>query len=1665
MKRYPEKYPATRNQLLSLALTTVLALPLPAQAASVALATSPLATSTISTVLPNVMFVLDDSGSMDWDYMPDNAKNFNGKYGFNSSQCNGTYYNPAITYTPPVDSTGTSYPNASFSAAWRDGYKTSDGTVNLNTNFTGGSGTGSSGASGYTGPAFYYVYSGTQSTAAQKNYYDTNSVFYKECNSAVGSTTAVDGTHPVNTLFTKTRLAAIPTTTITVAGAGAGGATITINTASSARLGTITVSGAGGGQIMSGRSSSSSNVNTVATNIATKINNCTTVSTGNCTVTGYSATTSGSVITITGPAASSATLSLVMNSGSMSYTTTAFPTVSPTTANSITVGGIQLLSADASGASTTALASDIASKITAAAGYSATVSGSVVTVTGPASASTLTPVINVLSGSMTLTTQPFPESTASKLQNFANWYSYYSTRMLMTKTGAGLAFAPVGDNYRVGFLTMNNNVSPGIVQVAPFDAAQKSLWYTKLYASNPGSSTPLREVLSKTGQYYAHKFGSITTYTATITVGGSGDTSVSGITVNGLQIMNDASAANPSTSVVAANIANQINAVQATEYGATASGNVVTIRGPASSSSHTPNISDDDGGMTFVASSFSASTTTAQLNGITPADPMQYSCQQNFTILSTDGYWNGPNTYDLAGNAVGQQDGTAARPMNDGAHATTTWTITYTRDNYSAIRTEIGGGSNCSSSPSKKRGVSEPQICSCTVTVAGAQCASACTSTSSDWSNNGSKIYLPGYTSSTSTCVSTVTLPSPDPGTRVEQSRVESTGTSGGTSNTLADVAMYYYQTDLRTPLLGNCTGALGESVCDNNVFISSTDNNIQQHMTTFTLGLGTRGRMVYSASYLTDTTGDYVAVKLSSTAHPGATPPVCSWQTDGSVCNWPTPSSGAIENIDDLWHAAVNGRGAYFSATDPTSLSDSLSNALVGITTRKGSAAAAATSTLNPVAGNNFAYVASYTTVTWKGNLEARGINTETGVVSENATWCAENVVADTCPSPGSIVADTTGDTTVYNCVTPNSVVCTNGVLDGMDCKVPVATACTGTMGAMVSSTSDTRTIKTANSTGTALINFDAAYATANPTNFDAAHISGLNQWTTLTAAQKTAAEGVNLVNYLRGQYGYEDRPANAPAVVGDPDNRLYRTRESVLGDALESQPAFISKPVFSYPYPGYSDYVTAQASRAGVVYMGANDGMMHAFYTQDSAGAGSPCVIGAIAGEHCGGEEAWAYVPSMVIPNMWKLADKGYATSHRNFVNGSPITSDICTANCSNANYVATPDTSDDPVWKTILVAGLNGGGRGYYALDITVPGTPTLLWEFTPTTGIGAVQDDDVGYSFGQPIITRKADGTWVVLVTSGYNNTSPGNGKGYLYVLNASTGVIISKIATNVGSTTTPSGLAKIAGWNDEPAGNEAGYVYGGDLLGNVWRFDINSVVAATVADGEIGTGDVMKFAELYSDGAGTSPQPITTTPVLGKIAGKRVIFIGTGKYLETGDLTTTQVQSQYAIKDDNATSTLVNPRNTLVNQTLSNNPDGTATRLTSGNAVNFYTGRGWYIDFPDSGERVNIDSKLVEGTLLVPTIVPSNTVCSPGGYGWLNFFDYKTGGAINTATDLASLKYDSTIVGINVLYVEGAPRVGVVTSTNPTPDINENVEFPATAAGFSGKRVIWRELLQ
>lgn len=1383
MKRDSHCHPASPRLALA-ALLGGLVLPLPAVSAPVSLATAPLATSTTSTVKPNVLLVMDNSGSMDWDHMPDDASDGGssvsfrfGYYGLRSSQCNQVYYDPALTYLPPVNASGTAFADASFTSAYKNGFNTGAGSVNLETGFRASE---SMDGDGSGQGAYYYHYSGTQTSQAQKNYNSTTNTFYDECYSAQHAAPGKD-------VFTRIRL---------TNSAGATTATIVVSGSSSTTVSSIKI---GGVELMSGPSVGSSSSTVVANNIAAQIS-----------LNGFSASSSGSTVTITGV---------------------------PDAARSLVI---------------------------------------------------------TQSGSMTLSPTIIPKTDATALTNFANWYSFYRNRMLMMKTAAGRAFSSLTDKYRVGL--SKYSASAPVLDLDTFASTHRTNWYKALYDLSTSGSTPTRAALSRAGSYYAGLLGT--------------------------------------------------------------------------------------------------------------TDPVQYSCQQNFSILSTDGYWNSGDGFKIDGATMDNQDGTAPRPMYDGAHVGTIWTNTYTRKNHSRPT------SNCSGS--RRRLKTQPEIGTCTVNTFGAVCTPA------KWSNNGA--------ATLGSCQNGVTLPSPNPGKPALESSVESAGASGGSSNSLADVAMHYYQTDLRTAALGNCTGALGSDVCDNNVFTSAGDKNTQQHMTTFTLGLGASGWMNYSSSYLTDISGDFVAVKLGSTADSTATPPVCPWQADGTVCNWPLPgmdgsNNGFIANVDDLWHAAVNGRGAYFSATNPSTLSVGLSNALAGINSRQGSAAAAATSSLNPVSGNNFAYVASYTTVKWKGNLEARTINVDTGEVSENAAWCVESVTAGTCAAPGVVELDTSGAANAYFCVTPDSVICADGVLDGTDCRVPVATACTGTMGALVSDTGDTRTIYTANSSGSALIPFDTAYRAANPGYFDAAHIGTLSQWASLDATQRTAAAGDNLIRYLRGQYGYEDRTSNAV------ENRLYRYREAVMGDALESQPTYVSKPLFTYPYPGYAEYKTAQSGRAGTVFMGSNDGMLHAFASDT-------------------GIERWAYVPSMVIPDMWKLADVDYATRHSNFVNGSPATSDICVANCSD---------SATAVWKTVLIAGLNGGGRGYYALDITDPDAPALLWELTPVSGIGAHKDDDVGYGFGMPVITRKADGTWVVLVTSGYNNSSPGSGGGYLFVLDATTGTILSKIPTGVGSTTTPSGLAKIGAWNGEPGGNLATYVYGGDLQGNVWRFDIND--PASVSAPGSGTGSVMKFATLFSDTDGTIPQPITVTPVLAKVFSKRVVIIGTGKYLETADLGTTETQSYYAIQDNDESVTLVNPRNTLARQTLINDA-GTATRTSTGDAPEWGADRGCYADFPDTGERQNIDSKLVQGIVMVPTIVPSNTACSPGGYGWLNFFDHKTCGA-------TGVRSEATIVGINYMYLSsdpGTPVFSWVTDREITPDIVEGAPTPPPPSGFSGKRVMWRELV-
>lgn len=1307
-------------------------------------------------VKPNLMFILDNSGSMDFPYMPDTAGSFKGNYGFVNNHCNGVYYNPATTYTPPVKADGvTSYPNASFTSALRNGYDTSSGTVDLSNYFVaiGGPNYSYGYAQDYSGftaqPAFYYTYTGTQTAESQKTYTNTDSTFYKECNSGIGNS-------PGSSVFTK----------------------VIVSDTSSPK------------------------------------------------------------------------------------------------------GG-------------------------------------------------------------------------DERQNFANWYSYYRTRLLMMQTASGLAFKDIDNRFRVGFMTINSNGSKDFLNIGDFDSATKTTWYDALYSNGTNGGTPLRRALADAGRMYAGK---------------------------------------------------------------------LTSR-----------------------------------NGVTVVDPVQYSCQQNYTLLSTDGFWNGNTPYKLDGStALGNQDAGLSRPYYDGGSAQlqTRTSDLQERTGHLQKRTKSGwrwsswsNVSSCdpnSSTECQYNWGAWTNVSSCTVQKS---------SGSGNWTIvNGTDCGYSNWTSWSNVSSCTPVTPSTGPNYTVAQARgCQTDSSSGGSEDSLADVAAYYYNTDLRSSTAtgvdatGTCTGPIVDGagnhndLCTNNVPSNGRDVATAQHMTTFSVGLGVRGQMVYSPTYLTDTSGDFYSVSRGLTAGSG----VCSWQNSGA-CNWPVPSSDSLKNVDDLWHAAVNGHGTYFSATDPDTLAKGLKNALAAIinTPRPGTAAAAASSNPNVSATDNYVFSSSYKSVEWYGELIRQRIGAD-GVLSAQ-NWSAMRLLdcATTTWQAGHDYLP--GDAyrqggVCYTVTAPYPSAATFGSADTNNTAVVHVDETAATLVAAVPRTS--RTIYTRSGSG--LISFEWANLSTTQQNYFntsaityASPTAGLTQFCSegttaadgsacLSTAAQAAAAGEQLVNFLRGDRTH--------------DGGYFRRRVHVLGDIVSSEARYVQGSLFDYSDTNYSAFKTLRASRSGRVYVGSNDGMLHAFDAET-------------------GQEAWAYIPSMVLPNLYKLADRSYSSKHQYFVDNSPETGDICPN--------APTTTCTDAQWKTILVGGLNHGGKGYYALDITDPSVPPkLLWEFT---------DANLGDSYGNPRITKLEDGTWVVLLSSGYNNA---DGVSRLFVLNANTGAKIMTISTGVES-----GFARMSAHVLQPAvNNTAVAAYGGDTTGNLWRFDINGDIGAA--------GNDAQLLVSFTDSSGKA-QPVTVKPLQATINGKPVVFVGTGRFLGTSDITDTSQQSFYAVKDNLDATTYGDPRvaaNNFVQQTLTKAkcPDGTSETicipgqdviLNSSNAVDWSTKNGWYMDFVNSGERSSTDPSLALGTLLFTTITPQASSASACGTSndsaasYLYALDYLTGGAVSGANGVAGISLGSSLVTRPVMIeqADGTVRALIRTSSGASSgtDLGDTLVIaPPVKPPSAGatRRVSWRLL--
>lgn len=559
--------------------------------------------------------------------------------------------------------------------------------------------------------------------------------------------------------------------------------------------------------------------------------------------------------------------------------------------------------------------------------------------------------------------------------------------------------------------------------------------------------------------------------------------------------------------------------------------------------------------------------------------------------------------------------------------------------------------------------------------------------------------------------------------------------------------------------------------------------------------------------------------------------------------------------------------------------------------------------------------------------------------------------------------------------------------------------------------------------------------------------------QQTLLNTPSVTPVDGAAVISYLRG-----DRSGETAGT--------YRSRAHLLGDIVNAEPVLVREPRADYADAGYLGTATtfkeSNANRTRMVYQSANDGMLHAFNATTGA-------------------EEWAFVPNLVFANLNNLSSKANFT-HKYYVDGTPATGDVDFKNVDGA-------TGGGTEWHTVLVGGLGKGGRGYYALDVTTPAAATeaaaaakVLWEFPNSISNSATRASvtlNMGYSFGKPIIVKTVAKGWVVLITSGYNNgtnagDSGGDGRGHLYVINPKTGDLLKDIPTtgcNSTPATTPCGLAQISAYVENTAvDNTTDFVYGGDLSGNMWRFDFSG--------NSVASWSVSKLAVLKDAGGGV--QPITTTPELAKIkingSDKRFVYIGTGQYLGDTDVPcpgtgcpagksenthATQTQTMYALVDD-TTSTLTDPlRSVLQQQTLTT--VGTKRTITN-NTVDFSTKKGWYVDLPSAGERISVDPALAAGALVFTSNIPDSTICVPGGSSWLYFFDYKTGGLVTqSSATWSGTAIGQTLASRPVLIQLPSGKIVVLIRRSDATTIKEDAPLPAGSSG--GKRVTWREILQ
>lgn len=693
-------------------------------------------------------------------------------------------------------------------------------------------------------------------------------------------------------------------------------------------------------------------------------------------------------------------------------------------------------------------------------------------------------------------------------------------------------------------------------------------------------------------------------------------------------------------------------------------------------------------------------------------------------------------------------------------------------------------------------------------------------------------------------------------------------------STSMADVAMYYWLTDLRPDVPNRVNTSLATS-------LSTGNPSFWQNMGFYGVGLGIFGT-------LSQTTTTLAQLKSGTTT-------------------WPDPVNNAPTAIDDMWHAAINTRGQYLSIRNSAELATAVAGMMSEINKVASTQSGVAASTLSLNTGTR-KYTPKYTTGSWIGNVTASNLDAYSGVET----------------------------TTAWQVVGTDAAGITYSGIPAHGSRNIIAATSATSWGSFNSSNS---------------------YATGR--------IPG--------------GSNANLINYLRGDRTYE-----IPAGT-------YRPREELLGDIVNSTPVFIKGaldmkyeklPAGTWGQSSYRSFIAAKAARAGVLVVGANDGMLHGFRDSD-------------------GVEAFAFVPQAVMPYMNQLANSPYA--HRYFVDGPNIEADACIGSSASCT------------WTNLLIGTAGAGAKTVFALDVSTTvsiSASNVKWEITTaSTGFA-----NLGYILSDVQTGLTVSGDWVAVFGNGYESA---DGSARLYVVNLNTGALIKDIAADTTGSNGLGGVRLVRDSNQRIIG-----AYAGDLKGKMWKFDLSYASSANWRLG-LGTGTA-----LYT---GSSAKPITAAPAIAPHpGGGYIVSFGTGKLYESTDVASTTTQSLYGVWDSVPFGTTTLPTgvalsgtSTLVMQTISsavtatqvvtsaNLNTSTATftaYAVSRNPIDWSTKRGWYIDLPNSGQRVIYGAETLLGTVVaIDTMSPAAGTgpvdpCqqSTRGTAWNYIINIVTGAGPSTA---------------------------------------------------------------